>query len=564
MWFMTPFGFFSVVHKPGESGLTIRSRTRGDLLRLRRHYLPELSDPVTHVGTDYPWRARCNQEALAQAMSKIVRQIDYANFKDEVALINGKARSQRYAKVWHALYGMDEDLPEPTRDGYEGLPWSEKVPVGKKRAFGGVVIDTQGRVLLREVANHFDGYVWTYAKGRPDPGESPRQAALSEVKEEMGVEARILLPLPGTFAGTTTQTQFFLMVVDARKVDLAHRCKETSGLVWVLPAEAERLIAQTTNTTGRERDLKVLTEALAYLPSPAPYQRPIARMEDWEFRPMPAQRTQIEFQRKFSPQEMAQVVRGFISQVMEQKWCAYFEDGVLRLHRSWTGFEIYRLHLMPCKSEKGHWEVVKVELNRHPGQCTFDEQEALEGLGFWIRDYLLNYGEEPALDGFALALMEASKPNYLGSPRVLQELFKPFLDAAFDHFFLEELSSGVLERCTRNIISAMTDDPMYTRMPWHSREQLGVALIAAFNLTMDSATSDSFSTLIERALARVLESIAKMAAASSHSQESIEQWSDHMEVLGHFVVQVFLGTHQLSHPDMSLSNLVDQPPKGNS
>lgn len=40
----------------------------------------------------------------------------------------------------------------------------------------------------------------------------------------MGVYAYILPPLPGTFAGTTTQPQFFLMVVDARTVDLAHRC----------------------------------------------------------------------------------------------------------------------------------------------------------------------------------------------------------------------------------------------------------------------------------------------------------------------------------------------------
>lgn len=558
MWLMTPFGFFSAVQKPGESDLTIRSRALGDLLRLRRHYLPELSVPVSLEGTDYPWRARCSHEALAQAMLKIVRHIDYANFKDEVALVNGKARAQRYAKVWQALYGMDDDLPEPAREGFEGVPWSEKPPVGKKRSFGGVVVDTQGRILLREVANHFDGYVWTYAKGRPDPGESPRQAALREVREEMGVDARILLPLPGTFAGTTTQTQFFLMVVDARTVDLAHRCKESSGLVWALPAEAERLIAQTTNTTGRERDLKVLAEALTYLPSSAPYQRPIARVEDWEFRPMPGQRTSIDFQRVFSPQEMAQVVRGFISQVMEQKWCAYFEDGVLSLHRSWTGFEIYRLHLMPSKSKKGHWEVVKTELNRHPGQCTFDEREALQGLGYWIRDYLLNFGEEPAVDGFAQALMEASKPNYLGSPRVLQDLFKPFLDATVDTLVAADPGVCDLDRCSRNIIVAMTDDPAFTRMPWHDREQLGAALIKAFDLSEDAQGRASLAMLVEQTLVKVQEAIESLAPASGHGQETMAQWVEHLEDLGHFLIQVFLGTHQLSHPGMSFKDLLDQ------
>ena len=380
MWFMTPFGFFSAVQKPGESGLTIRSRARGDLLRLRQCYLPELSEPVAHEGTDYPWRARCSHEALAQAMSSVVRHIAYANFKDEVAQVNGKARAQRYAKVWQALYGMDDDLPEPVRDGYTGLPWPDKPPVGKKRAFGGVVVDTQGRILLREVANHFDGYVWTYAKGRPDPGESPRQTALREVKEEMGVDARILLPLPGTFAGGTTQTQFFLMQVDERHVDLAYRCDETAGLRWAWPAEADKLLAQSTNATGRERDLKVLAEALAYLPAPAARAQDTAQREDQIWHPMPAHRTQLDYQRVFAPPEMAQLLWGQTAQTMEDKWCPRFEDGVLHLHRSWTGYEIYRLHLMPCAAKTGHWEVVLTELNRHPDQCTLTEAEALEAL----------------------------------------------------------------------------------------------------------------------------------------------------------------------------------------
>lgn len=398
MWFMTPFGFFSAVQKPGEFGLTIRSRARGDLLRLRRCYLPELSEPVAHEGTDYPWRARCSHAALAQAMTKIVRHIAYDNFKDEVAQVNSKARAHRYAKVWQALYGMDDDLPEPARDGYEGLPWPEKPPVGKKRAFGGVVVDTRGRILLREVANHFDGYVWTYAKGRPDPGESPRQTALREVKEEMGVDARILLPLPGTFAGGTTQTQFFLMQVDENRVDLAHHCDETAGLRWALPSEAEKLLAQTTNATGRERDLKVLAEALSYLPAQAPYLHPIARMEDLGAHPMPAHRTNMDYHRVFSPPEMAKLLQGYIAQTMAQNWCAFFEDGVLYLHCSESGFEIYRLHLMPCAAKTGHWEVVQTELNRHLSQCKLTEAHALEALEQWVRERLSPLAQASAAD----------------------------------------------------------------------------------------------------------------------------------------------------------------------
>ena len=163
-----------------------------------------------------------------------------------------------------------------------------------------------------------------------------------------------------------------------------------------------------------------------------------------------------------------------------------------------------------------------------------------------------------AVDGFALALMEANKPNYLGSPRVLQGLFKPFMDAAFDHVFLEEMSTADLDRFTRNIISAMTDDPDYTRMPWHSREQLGAALIGAFNLSEDPQGRASLSMLVEQALAAVLEAIKKLTPASGHGEEAMAEWIERLEALGHFAIQVFLGTHQLSHPGMSLENLVDQ------
>jgi hypothetical protein len=73
----------------------------------------------------------CADSDLAAAMPRIVADIDYANFKDEVALVTGKARAKRYVQVWSALYGMEEDLPEPERTDWQGLPWPEKNPVVK-------------------------------------------------------------------------------------------------------------------------------------------------------------------------------------------------------------------------------------------------------------------------------------------------------------------------------------------------------------------------------------------------------------------------------------------------
>ncbi len=559
MWLFTPFGFFSVVQKRGDAGLTVRSRARGDLLRLRRHYLPELSEPVAQAGTDYPWRACCSHDALGQAMPRLVQHIDYANFKDEVALSQGQSRALRYGKVWQALHGMADDLPEPLREGYEGLPWSAKAQVGKQRAFGGVVVDPVVRVLLREVAGHYDGYVWTFAKGRPEAGESPRQTALREVHEEMGVQARILLPLPGTFEGGTTQTQFFLMVVDPAQVSLAHRCQETAGLRWALPDEAARLLLLSSNALGRERDLRILQEALCFLPPVLPLQRPIARLEDWDFRPLPAQRKELDYQRFFTPADMAHLVRGSLPAVQEQKWCAYFEDGVLRIHRSWAGLEIFRLHLEPCKDKKGSWSVVKTELNCHPNQWPTGERESLQDLNTLIEDILLRCPEEPAQDGFVQALEQALQPNYLGQSRVVQSLVRPYLNAMVKAAISVDEDSQV-EVQAQHLVAAMTDDSNYTRMPWHSREQLGRAWCAAMNLSVDPEQPGALADVLRSGLVKVHEAALRLAHTDpALPPESVFScWLERLESLGQFVVAVLLGTHTLSHSDQTLQSLVDQ------
>jgi 8-oxo-dGTP diphosphatase len=133
----------------------------------------------------------------------------------------------------------------------------------KEKAYGGVVINQQGRILLREPKGHFDNYVWTFPKGRPDkkqkPGETPEETALREVREESGIKAEIRERLPGVYEGGTTETIFFLMslIEDTGKFN-----GETQSVRWVTPQEAKDLISMTTNPIGRKRDLKVLGEVL--------------------------------------------------------------------------------------------------------------------------------------------------------------------------------------------------------------------------------------------------------------------------------------------------------------
>ena len=118
------------------------------------------------------------------------------------------------------------------------------------------MVNSEQRVLLREPKGHYDGYVWTFPKGRPDVDESPEEAALREVREETGYAARVTGRLPGRFEGGTTVTEYFLM--SAMGKPGAFDRKETTAVKWASLDEASRLISMTTNLGGRVRDLAVL------------------------------------------------------------------------------------------------------------------------------------------------------------------------------------------------------------------------------------------------------------------------------------------------------------------
>lgn len=255
MWLFTTLGFFSVVQKPGDGHLTVRARVATDLDRLREAYLPTLSPTIAHGGTDYPFRATVGHEELARGFADLAREISYANFKDAVATTAGHQRAALYGEVWATLLALEQD------GGAETVRQPSPVShAGGRCAFGGVVIDDSGRVLLREPRNHFGGYHWTFPKGRPHPGESPIEAALRETREETGVSATLVESIPGLFPGTTTDSAYFLLspVAESGAWD-----DETSAISWATREEAARLIAQTATSLGRERDLRVLAAAFA-------------------------------------------------------------------------------------------------------------------------------------------------------------------------------------------------------------------------------------------------------------------------------------------------------------
>src|SRR5690606_17976461 len=115
----------------------------------------------------------------------------------------------------------------------------------------------------------------------------------------------------------TTINRFFLMLTDRGAPDLTFGNRETERLTWATPEKAKRLITQTTNSKGRQRDLAILQAALDLLPAEPPLKRAMARRTDWQSRFMPAARVTVPLETRYSPQEMATIIRGFVPTEME-------------------------------------------------------------------------------------------------------------------------------------------------------------------------------------------------------------------------------------------------------
>ena len=109
MWLFTKTGFYSIVKKPGDQDLTVRARNGSDLDRLRDRHLPSLGRTIEGGGTDYPYRAFVSVDDLVDAMADIVRELDYANFKSEVARRMGHERAKTYGRVWSALLDIEKE-----------------------------------------------------------------------------------------------------------------------------------------------------------------------------------------------------------------------------------------------------------------------------------------------------------------------------------------------------------------------------------------------------------------------------------------------------------------------
>ncbi|CAI8720690.1 MULTISPECIES: NUDIX hydrolase [Pseudomonas] len=256
-------------------------------------------------------------------------------------------------------------------------------------AYGGVLLNSDGQVLLREPANHHDGYVWTFAKARPLADEEPEQTAVRAVRVDAGHEGKVIGVLPGLYEGGTSKNAFFLMISG-----FAHGPTggHTQNTCWASFEHARELIGKTTNPIGRTRDLQVLEATQRWLAS---NRKGVVAFEqqgskgwavkgNWLTKEMPEQFVTLSLDFVLDAEEACAIRKGFIPSEMEEKWFSYYVDDVLYQHRSWTGVLVDRIRFV---DEADGIRAIQADVNRDQEQYSqMDDAQDIRRIESMVRN----------------------------------------------------------------------------------------------------------------------------------------------------------------------------------
>jgi len=72
-----------------------------------------------------------------------------------------------------------------------------------------------------------------------------------------------------------------------------------------------------------------------------------ATRNDWKSMPFPTATAVLTIDRRYASTEFERIKQGSVPQEMDDKWFTYYEEPWLYLHRSWTGFGVFRVRFEP-------------------------------------------------------------------------------------------------------------------------------------------------------------------------------------------------------------------------
>ncbi|MEH1893896.1 MAG: hypothetical protein V7K94_01005 [Nostoc sp.] len=91
----------------------------------------------------------------------------------------------------------------------------------------------------------------------------------------------------------------------------------------------------------------------------------IAKRDDWKTEPMPSASTKIALEKLYSQEEFDRITAGVIPEQMEDKWFIFYEAPWIYLHRSWTGFCIFKVRFEVVGDSV---KIAEVQVNRDPAE----------------------------------------------------------------------------------------------------------------------------------------------------------------------------------------------------
>jgi hypothetical protein len=121
MWLFTKYGFFSAVCarqgegqavQPVDPGrIMVRARVRSHLQALQERYPALLGDCEIRefTGSDYAYRIFVAKQTWSQVLVELTAEMDYDNFKSEVARFQGAAGhayEQALHRVWEVMHRL--------------------------------------------------------------------------------------------------------------------------------------------------------------------------------------------------------------------------------------------------------------------------------------------------------------------------------------------------------------------------------------------------------------------------------------------------------------------------
>lgn len=116
MWIFTTLGFFSITKAHPEEwdypvpdgSLQVRARVKDDLFNML-DAVGSNADVLQTFNRDYPYRTFLPPETVAKFLAEYTEDLEYNNFKDEVAKVQGYHRSKLYSKVWSVMYNAEDE-----------------------------------------------------------------------------------------------------------------------------------------------------------------------------------------------------------------------------------------------------------------------------------------------------------------------------------------------------------------------------------------------------------------------------------------------------------------------